>query len=213
MISGFFTHTPREKFPMRTARKKGQHERADEFVSVKCSGTAVRCNHPLIRDSLVQATLDPTIRSIQYLPNILAAPPMKVDAIAIERDDGRYYLDVVEARPRSSISQRLIVAQALLDLGLRPLVRTESDILREPRCSNARAVWDYAGRPVHVGLRLQVLGALADEGSMTLGDILKRIHSDRDPVPAIMAMACAGLIEIDLNGGLIGPSTLVRQSR
>ena len=35
-----------------------------------------------------------------------APATMKSDAIAIERDDGRYYLDVVEARQRRSIAQR-----------------------------------------------------------------------------------------------------------
>ncbi|WP_426434093.1 hypothetical protein [Bradyrhizobium genosp. P] len=135
---------------------------------------------------------------------------MKVDAIAIVRDGIRYSLDVVEARPRQSIAHRLIVAQALLELGLRPLVRTESDIIREPRRTNARTVWEYAGRPIEIGLRLQILGALTDDGAMPLADLLNRLRSNRDPATAVMALACADLVELDLVSAPLGPRTMTR---
>jgi hypothetical protein len=196
---------------MRIERRSERVDQAGQFVSVKCGGAAIPVRHPLVRDALVQAALDPTIRLIEYLPAVQTAPAaMKVDAITIERNDGRYYLDVVEARPRRSIAQRLMVARALLDLGIRALVRTESDIMREPRCTNARSVWEYAGRPIEMGLRLQVLGALENEGAMTLGDLLSCLRSDRDPAPAVMAMSCLGLIDLDLVAAPIGPATLVR---
>ena len=192
-------------------RRSERAHQAGQFVSVKCGRAVVPMRHPLVRDALVQAALDPTIRSIEYLPMIgTALATMKVDAIAIERNDGRYYLDIVEARPRRSIAQRLMVAQALLDLGLRPLVRTESDIIREPRCTNARTVFEYVGRPVDVGLRLQILGALTDDGPMPLGELLTRLRSNREPATAVMALACANVIELDLVSAPLGPRTLTR---
>jgi hypothetical protein len=164
-----------------------------------------------MRDALIQAVLDPTVRSIEYLPAVRTGlATMKADAIAIERDDGRYYLDVVETRPRRSIAQRLMLAQALLDLELRPLVRTEADITREPRRTNARTVFEYAGRPVEIGLRLQILGALTDDGAMPLADLLNRLRSNRDPATAVMALACADLIELDLVSAPLGPRTMTR---
>jgi hypothetical protein len=191
--------------------RRNRVDQAGQFVSVKCGGAAIPVCHPLVRDALVQAALDPTIRLIEYLPTVQTAPTaMKVDAIVIERNDGRYYLDVVEARPRWSIAQRLMVAQALLDLGLRALVRTESDIMREPRCTNARSVWECAGRPIEMGLRLQVLGALTDDGALPLADLLNRIQSNRDPATAVMTLACADLIELDLVSAPLGPRTLTR---
>lgn len=144
---------------MRIDRSSERLDRMSQFVSVKCIQGPIPVRHQLVRDALVQAVLDPTIRAIEYLPAIHTSPStIKVDAIAIERDGGHYYLDVVEARPRRSIAQRLIIAQSFLDLGLRPLVRTESDIIREPRYTNAKIVFEHAGRPVEVGLRLQILG-------------------------------------------------------
>ncbi|MDN4982167.1 hypothetical protein QY049_02875 [Bradyrhizobium sp. WYCCWR 13022] len=159
----------------------------------------------------MQAALDPAVRSIEYLPMIPTTPATwGVDAIAIEHDDGRYYLDIVEARPRRSIAQKLMVAQALLDLGLRPLVRTETDVLREPRCSNARTVFEYAGRPIDLGLRMQILGALTDDGPMQLGELLHRLRSHRDPATAVMSLACHDLIELDLASTPLGPRTTTR---
>lgn len=196
---------------MRIERRSERSDRTGQFVSVKCGQAAIPVRHHLVRDALVQAALDPTIRSIEYLPTIGTAPStMNVDAITIERDDGRYYLDVVEARPRQSIAQRLMIGQALLDLGLRPLVRTESDILREPRRTNARTVWEHAGRPIQIGLRLQILGTLTDDGTMPLGDLLKRLRSDLDPTTAVLALACADLIELDLISAPLGPQTMTR---
>ncbi|WP_262048121.1 hypothetical protein [Bradyrhizobium sp. Bra78] len=159
----------------------------------------------------MQASLDPAVRSIEYLPTIPTVPTTwDVDAIAIERDHGRYYLDLIEARPRRSIAQRLMVAHALLDLGLRPLVQTETDVMREPRCSNARTVFEYAGRPIDLGLRMQILGALTDDGAMPLGELLSRLRSHRDPVTTVMSLACHDLIELDLVSTPLGPHTMTR---
>ncbi|APG12031.1 hypothetical protein BKD09_27210 [Bradyrhizobium japonicum] len=192
-------------------KKKGERlSQAGKFSSVKCGGS-VPMRHPLMRDALQQAALDPAIRSIDYLPTIPTVPSTwDVDAIVIERDGCRYYLDIVEARPRRTIAQRLMVAQALLDLGLRPLVRTESDVMREPRCTNARTVFEYASRPVDVGLRLQILGALTDDGAMPLGELLSRLRSHRDPVAAVMSLACNGVVELDLDSMPLGPRTVTR---
>lgn len=196
---------------MHIERRSERVGRVDQFASPKCGEGAIPVRHHLVRDALIQAALDPTVRSIEYLSEIRTAPAtMKVDAIAIVRDGIRYSLDVVEARPRRSIAQRLMIAQALLDLGLRPLVRTESDIMREPRCTNARTVFEYAGRPVEIGLRLQILGTLTDDGAMPLGDLLNRLRSNRDPATAVMALACADLVELDLVSAPLGPQTIAR---
>jgi hypothetical protein len=169
--------------------------------------------HHLLWDALAQAALDPTVHSIEYLPAIQGSTATKVDAIVLDRDDGRYHLEIPEARPRQSIARTLIVAQVLLDLGLRPHVQTEGDILREPHYTNARTVWAHADHPVPVGLRLQVLGTLTDDGAMPLGEFLSRLRSDRDPAPSVMALACLNLIELDLTSAPLGPATIVMVAR
>jgi hypothetical protein len=81
--------------------------------------------------------------------------------------------------------------------------------LREPNCTNARTVWAHANHPVPVGLRLQVLGTLTDDGAMRLGELLGRLRSDRDPAPSVMALACLNLIELNLTSAPLGPATIV----
>jgi hypothetical protein len=174
---------------MRIERRSERVDQAAEFVSQKSGMLPIPVRHHLLRDALAQAALDPVVRAIEYLPAIQASKTTKVDVIVLDRDDGRYHLEIPEARPRQSIARTLIVAQVLLDLGLRPHVRTESDILREPNCTNARTVWAHADHPVAVGLRLQILGALTDDGAITLGELMSRLRSDRDPAPAVMALA------------------------
>jgi hypothetical protein len=52
--------------------------------------------------------------------------------------------------------------------------------------------------------------AMQEDGPMQLGCLLKRINAARDPAPAIMAMACSDLIELDLVSQPLGPSTIAR---
>jgi len=195
---------------MRIEKRSEHVDQAGQFVSQKSGMLPIPVGHHLIRDALAQAALDPAVRSIKYLRAIQVSMATKVDAIVLDRDDGCYHLEIPEAKPRQSIARTLIVAQVLLDLGLRPHVRTKADILREPHCTNARTVWAHADHPVPVGLRIQVLGALTDDGAMRLGELLSRLRSDRDPAPSLMALACLNLIELDLTSAPLGPATIVR---
>lgn len=196
---------------MRIERRSPRADRPDQFSSAKCGRAAIPVRHPLQRDALVLASLDPKVRSIEYLPTAHSAnASTDVDAIVLDRGDSRYHLDVIEARPRRSIARHIIVADALLEQGLLPWTMSEAEILSEPRWSNARTVWAHAGHLVPVGVRLQVVSVLADEGGMMLGDVLSRLRSERDPAPAVMALACMGLLEIDLVAGPLGPRTMTR---
>jgi hypothetical protein len=106
---------------MPIGKKKESVDRAQMLVSQKSSNLAIPVRHPLLRDALVLASLDPTVRSIEYLPTARCAnAATDVDAIVVDRNDGRYHLDVIEARPRPSIAQDIFVADALCELGLRP---------------------------------------------------------------------------------------------
>jgi hypothetical protein len=63
---------------------------------------------------------------------------------------------------------------------------------------------------VGIGMRLRILKALAEDGPLPLSQLLAAIQGDRDPAPAVMAMACSNLVELDLTSGALGPSTLAR---
>lgn len=180
------------------------------FVGAKVR-VPIQVRHDLVHEALVQASLDPAVRTLEHLPSApFSGAPVPVDAIVVSRDDGRFALDVAEARPLRDIDAEGLILLALQEIGLRQLTLTAADIHAEPRHSNCRLVWSYRGTRVGVGLRVRILQALQDEGAIPLGPLLSAIRSSADPGPAVMALACADLVELDLSGAPLGPSTTVR---
>lgn len=187
--------------------------RPDLFVSAKAP-LPIPARHPALREALVQACLDPRVRSIAHVPSshVSSAPlePVQVDAVVLTRDDGRFYLDVVPARQVRDLDDEGLFLIALRELELTPVVVTAEDLSREPRCGNCRIVWSNHGRFVPVGQRIRILQILRDDGPMELVRLLENIRSDRDPTPAVMALACDDLLEIELTSQPLGPATMVR---
>jgi hypothetical protein len=184
--------------------------RADLFISSKTS-TAIPARHPLVRDALVQASLDPQVRLLEYVPTAtVEATQVALKAIIITRDDGRFDLDIVEARQVRDVETEGLALIALDRLGLAPLTLTGADIRREPRFANARAVWEHRMHPVGLSMRFKILTALQEDGPLPLGLLLSRIRAARDPAPAVMALCCSDLVELDLVSQPLGPLTIAR---
>ena len=184
---------------------------ADIFIGAKTS-VAIPTGHPLVRDALVLASLDPAVRSIDFVASArVGATSIDLDAITTEHDDGRFYLDVVPARPVRDAEHEGKVLIALRDLGLTAITLTAADIKGQPRFANSNLVWSYRMHPVGIGLRMRALQILADDGPMTLSRLLTSVRSNRDPSPAIMALACSDLLELDLISRPLGPATIVRE--
>ena len=151
------------------------------FISSKTT-VAIPAPCALVPDALIQATLDPSVRAIEFLAQAhVGASQVDLDAIVIDRDDGRFVLDVVPARPVRDVEIEGLVLIALAELDLTPLVLTAADIEREPRFANSRLVWSYRLAPVGITLRMRVLQILADDGPMSLSRLLSAVRSDRDP--------------------------------
>jgi hypothetical protein len=180
------------------------------FVSAKTT-TAIQATCTLVRDALVQASLDPAVRAIEFIPLArVAATQIDLDATVIVRDDGRFVLDVVPARLIRDVDQEGLALIAYSELGLKPITLTAADIRREPCFTNSRLVWQHRLHPVGISMRMLVLQLLADDGPMTLAQLLSGVRSDRDPSPAVMALACSDLIELDLVSRPLGPQTIAR---
>ena len=121
-----------------------------------------------------------------------------------------FVLDVPAARPVRDAEHANMLLASYRRLGLSVMTLTAADIQREPRLANSRLVWSYRLTPVGISLRLSVMQMLADDGPMSLARLLSSVHSDRDPSPAIMAMVCSDLIELDIEGQPLGPAAIVR---
>jgi len=179
------------------------------FVGPK-SLRAIPLNHPLTRDLLIQSTLDPTVRRIEYHSSLAVDDNIvPVDAIVLTRDDGRFAVDVVDARP-----QRDVDAEGLLLLAFERdctalLQIATSDIRAEPLFSNAREVWRHRDVTVNYEDRMQVLDALYAEGPFALGDLDRLVSTRADAMAVVFALACECTVELDLRHDL-GEHTIVR---
>jgi hypothetical protein len=204
------TDAMRPALPSMSSMLKRRVIKPDLFVSAKTIA-AVPIRHPARLDALIQASLDPQVRSIEYVASVTnASSRVWLDAIVVQRDDSCFLLDVVPARRVSDAKREGLIQIAVAALQVRRFVVTAEEILREPRYSNARLVWSYRDAPVSVELRMRILQALLDEGPLPLGELLKSIRGDHDPVPAVMALACADLLSLDLLSQSLGPATIAR---
>jgi hypothetical protein len=197
-----------EHFPM--FNKKTVQGLSGLFVSAKAA-TAIPARHPALRDALIQASLDPQVRSIGYVAAaVVASEQVDLGAIVVQRDDGRFLLDVVPARRIRDLEDEGLALIALAELGLKPWLVSAEELRREPRYTNAKLVWSYNEHRVPIELRMRILQTLLDEEPMQLGRLVRSVRSDRDPSPAVMALVCADLLELDLISQPLGPTTIVR---
>lgn len=190
--------------------KRALKGRPDVFVSAKAP-SPIPARHPALREALVQASLDPAVRSLAFLPSAhVAAAPVELDAVVVTRDDGRFHLDVVPARRVRDLEDEGLALIALREFYLEPFTVTAEDLKAEPRCGNCRLVWSHHRRFVPLPMRIRILQALRDDGPMELGRLLEGIRADRDPAPSVLSLACDDLLELDLTSRPLGPATMVR---
>lgn len=181
---------------------------ANLFVSFKTS-RAVPCIRPLRRDFMIQATLDAGVRRIDYHPSVaLDGRAVRVDALVLQRDDGRFAVDFVDERPLEDPR-----GEGLLQLGFEwgctgILAIAAADVRREPRCSAARAVWRFAAVNVSAGDRAQVLDALDREGPVPFRALDGLVATSRGVAEVVYALAAEGSVTLDLAGGLDGRSVV-----
>src|SRR6266702_2120740 len=102
--------------------RKAAQGRFDLFVSAKTT-TAIPARYPALRDTLVQASLDPQVHAIGYVASaVVASKQIELGAVVVLRDDGRFLLDVVPARRVRDLEDEGLIQIALADLGLTPLI-------------------------------------------------------------------------------------------
>jgi len=200
-----------EHFP--TFDKRTVQDPSDLFVSVKVA-TPIPVRHPAVRDALIQASLDRRVRSISYVAAaVVASKETDLGAIVVQRDDGRFFLDVVEARRIRDLDDEGLALIALAELGLKPWVISAQQLRLEPHYTNAQFVWLYNGHRVPRELRKRILGALRDREPMALGELQRSVGSDRDPFNDVMALVCADQLELDLTSQPLQLTTIVRARR
>lgn len=180
------------------------------FSAPKCK-VAIPVDTILLRDALLQASLDPSVRAIHYrkAPNPHGTPST-LKSVVLERIDGDFLLAIRETRLRRTEEELARLADMLASDGLRLLERDALDVRREPLFSNARAVWYNERFPVSVHNRLKIAAVLSEDGPQSILELEERARPTCDVIAAVCALACEALLELDLREIPLGPRTVVR---
>ncbi|MET4149078.1 MULTISPECIES: hypothetical protein [unclassified Bradyrhizobium] len=172
------------------------------FVSFKAT-RAIPVRNAIRRDFMIQSTLDPGVRRIEYHPtSTLFDRLVRVDALVLDRDDGRFAVDFVDTRSAEDPD-----GEAVLQVGFDEhcsglLAVGDADVRREPLFTSAREVWRHAGINIHAADRAQVLETLESEGPVPVRALKGLTDTSREVVQVIYALACEGSVALDLRSPL-----------
>jgi len=184
------------------------------IASPKCE-TAIPVRDVLLRDAIVQASLDPAVHKIELVPLSIPDPSLAVKALIVERDGQRLLIDSrpVENREPRTIDEEGALLVALDDLGLRLVELDPEEIRKEPRFSNCREVWRHHRHAVSLGDRLQIMQALSEDGPQSIMELASRVSPTVDVVASVCSLACSNILELELDQTPFGPRTVVRERR
>jgi hypothetical protein len=158
--------------------------------------------------ALIGQTLDPCVQRIDFIPTApVDGTDVALGAIIVTRDLGRFRIDIADAgalTPPDDECLRLLAVEAL------PILRlSKQDIRAEPRASNARLVWSCRHIKVPAGDRIRVLDFLGQACAAPLLEVAAHATSSADPIEAVLSLACAALLDIDLHTKPLCPQTIV----
>jgi hypothetical protein len=91
-------------------------------------------------------------------------------------------------------------------------IETAASIRAEPRFTTVRLIKACKRTPVSAGDRVRVLHQLDEAGTMRLVDCAGGVLNTQDGVAAVLALACEGLIAVDISRPIL-PETQVRRRR
>jgi hypothetical protein len=186
---------------------------ANVFSTAKCP-VAIPVSDAAFRDALILATLDPSVRSIEFLSHAsISQPALALNGLVLVREDGRLFLDIQRPKELRHPDDEDRLAQVLEARGIAHLKVDSEYLRREPLFSNSREVWRHHRHHVPFADRMQIMGCLAEGGPQCILDLECRISPTTDVGSSLCALACADLIELELAERPLGPCTIVRERR
>ncbi len=166
--------------------------------------------------AMVQATLDATVLQMEPGPAITLGTGQSVQqhqmTALISTDASRTALYVVPPGDKHPEPQEIEeTSERLRTCGCAYQVLTTADVRREPLYSNSKLVWECRSQRVAAGDRIRILHVLTENGPLPLIETASAALRTSDAIAVVLALACQGLVEIDLAVGPLGPETQVRR--
>jgi hypothetical protein len=191
-----------------------EQSRSREYFTSAKTLAPIPVAAPLIRDALIQSTLDADVRRIDFISTVPVRDEIvRLDSIVLIGADGAVLLEFPEIDPARDIDETGLALLAIEHLALPTRRVTAAEIRSEPRASNSRMVWACRHRPVIVDDRIRVLDLLAEEGPVPLSRAAGVMRFSRGAISAVLTLVCADLIEIELSETPLVPETIVRRRR
>jgi hypothetical protein len=186
-------------------------ERGLEYFEAAKTISPIPIVAPLVREALIQFSLDPAVRAIDLMPQLPVRSDDEIRGIILVGETSRALLDFPELAPARQSDDRALTLLPQHENGP-PVIRrvTAAALRREPRAGNCRMVWACRHRRVVVDDRIRVLELLNEEGPLPLTRVAGEMCFARGVISAVLAMACADLVEIELERAPLGPKTVVR---
>jgi hypothetical protein len=183
-------------------------------VTTRKTPSAVPVGAPFSRDLVLQSVLDPAVRRVEFLSQVVhdgSAVPIR--SIVVTRDDKRFLVDLTGSSPARSAHEQRTVDRGLEALGIERIEMPPHAIRREPRFSNARMVWQHLGTPVSRRDRHRITTYLAQHGPTRIGLLEVEVDTSIDMITAVCALACDDVLEIDIDAAPLGRRTRVAVQR
>lgn len=172
----------------------------------------------LVADFLAICELDPEIESLRAPagPATFRIGDSAIEHIAdfeVVRDGQACLVDVLTDEELLAHPLRTAAIHGLVsEDGRHFSIETAASIRAEPRFTTVRLVKACRRTPVTAGDRVRVLHQLDEAGTMRLVDCAGAVMNTQDGVAAVLALACEGLIAVDINRPIL-PETPVRRRR
>lgn len=173
------------------------------FVSHKAS-RAIPFANTVTQDFLIQSTLDPGVRRIEYQSCVaIDERIVSTEGIIVDRFDGRYAVDLVDNRPAHGQAAAEALTQLAFASRCHGIVEVSAaDVRAEPLCSSARDVWSHHAVRVHADDRAEIREALEIGGPVGLANLIGSVVTRGDARAVVFALACDGSVEFDLHDGI-----------
>ncbi len=172
----------------------------------------------LIADFLAICELDPEIESLRAPahPAEFRIGDRTIEHIAdfeIVRDGQSFLVDVLTDEDLLTHPLRTAAIHGLSsEDGRHFSIETAASIRAEPRFTTVRLITACKRTPVTAGDRVRILHQLDEVGAMRLVDCAGAVMNSQDGVAAVLALACEGLIAVDISRPIL-PETQIRRRR
>jgi hypothetical protein len=196
--------------------KRSDRRPASRLTQKRASVPVTR--NALIADFLAICELDPEIESLRAPaePAEFEIGDTTIEHIAdfeIVRDGQSQLIDVLTDDDLLTHPLRTAAIHGLTSTDGRYFsIETVGTVRAEPRMTTVRLIMACRRTPVTAGDRVRILHQLDEVGTMRLVDCAGGVMNTQDGVAAVLALACEGLIAVDITRPIL-PETQVRRRR